>query len=438
MTYFRYQIEKMLLPGQFFDSGQPVWMARAPGRLDVMGGNVDYTGGLVLQGLLGESVSAAVQLRSDGRVRILNPGAKQWGWETELAFPAGELKEIQSIRAVCDRSADTKWGRYVLGCLHWLAKRDWSTCQGGMNVFLDSDLPPNRGVASSAAVEIAVLKAASAAVGRPLEGIGLASAGQWVENVAVGAACGIMDQAAITMGNGDALLPILCQPCEPQPPVRLPAGWRIWGIDSQAKRSTTSAPYDRARAAAFIGYKLICQREGLNLHAKHEGGLLRWIDGRWNGYLSNVPTSDFREKYEPMLPETLRGEEFLTQAGEHVDALTEIDLDQDYPIRAAARYAVEEHQRVKTVLEVLSSLDSAGNAQGLAAGLELAGEVFFQSHRAYRECGLGSDACDDLVERVRRAGLPGAKMTGGGAGGVVAVLGYKRKRSARLSDSFGV
>jgi len=415
----------MLSRAEFFEPEQPVWMARAPGRLDVMGGNVDYTGGLVLQGLLAESVSAAAQTSLDGRVRVLNPGAQQWGWATELAFPAAELESVSAIRAFCDRSAGTWWGRYVLGCLHWLAKQDRSLCQGGMRVFLHSDLPPNRGVASSAAVEIAVLKAVSAALARPLQGIALATAAQWVENVVVGAGCGIMDQAAITLGRGDSLLPILCQPCAPQAPVRLPTGGRIWGIDSMAARSTTSAAYDRARAAAFMGYKLICRQEGLPLRAAQQGGLVRWIDDRWNGYLSNVQPSEFRAQYEQMLPENLRGEIFLAEAGEHVDPLTEIALDQDYPVRAAARYAVEEHHRVKTVatlLAALASSETAGARLDQSAGLELVGEIFRQSHHAYRECGLGSEACDELVERVRRAGLPGAKMTGGGGGGVVAVL----------------
>jgi len=392
-------------------------MARAPGRLDVMGGNVDYTGGMVLQGLLSESVSAAAQTSRAGRVRVLNPGAQQWGWATELDFPAMELESVSAIRAFCDQSVGTRWGKYVLGCLHWLAKQDPSLCRSGMRVFLHSELPPNRGVASSAAVEIAVLKAASAAVGRQLEGIPLATAAQWVENVVVGAACGIMDQAAITLGRGDALLPILCQPCAPQAPVPLPTGWRIWGIDSMAARSTASATYDRARAAAFMGYKLICRQEGLTLRLAQRGGLVRWIDDRWNGYLSNVHPSEFRAKYEQMLPESLRGESFLAEVGEHVDALTEIVSDQEHPVRAATRYTVA------TLLAAFASSETAGTQREQPAGLELVREILRQSHNAYRECGLGSEACDELVERLRHAGLPGAKMTGGGGGGVVAVLG---------------
>lgn len=50
----------------------------------------------------------------------------------------------------------------------------------------------------------------------------------------------------------------------------------------------------------------------------------------------------------------------------------------------------------------------------------------FQSHASYSACGLGSTGTDRLVELVRgeRAnGLYGAKITGGGSGGTVAVLG---------------
>jgi L-arabinokinase len=326
----------------------------------------------------------------------------------------------------------------VLGCLHWLATQDRELCQGGMRVFIDSDLPPNKGVASSAAVEIAVLKAAAAAIGRPLEGIALATAAQWVENVAVGAACGIMDQAAITLGRGDALLPILCQPCKPQIPLKLPSEWRIWGIDSMATRSTTSPAYDRARAAAFMGYKLICQREGLKLRTAQQGGLVRWVEDRWNGYLSNVPLSEFRANYEQMLPETLRGEVFLVEIGEHLDALTTINSDDRYPVRAAARYAVEENHRVKTVATLLETLSLSKSADGTRE-LEVVGELFCQSHRGYRECGLGSEACDELVERALRAGLPGAKMTGGGGGGVVAILGTIESEALvyRIATEYG-
>jgi L-arabinokinase len=54
------------------------------------------------------------------------------------------------------------------------------------------------------------------------------------------------------------------------------------------------------------------------------------------------------------------------------------------------------------------------------------GDLMYQSHYSYTECGLGNEATDLLVDLVREEGsangLYGAKVTGGGAGGTVAVL----------------
>ena len=58
----------------------------------------------------------------------------------------------------------------------------------------------------------------------------------------------------------------------------------------------------------------------------------------------------------------------------------------------------------------------------------------YESHASYSACGLGSDGTDRLVELVRAAGpaagLYGAKITGGGSGGTVAVLAAAGGRAA--------
>jgi L-arabinokinase len=58
--------------------------------------------------------------------------------------------------------------------------------------------------------------------------------------------------------------------------------------------------------------------------------------------------------------------------------------------------------------------------------MRLAGELMYQSHASYSACGLGSAATDRIVELARAAGpeqgIYGAKITGGGSGGTVAVL----------------
>ena len=57
------------------------------------------------------------------------------------------------------------------------------------------------------------------------------------------------------------------------------------------------------------------------------------------------------------------------------------------------------------------------------------GALMYESHASYGRCGLGSQGTDRLVELVRAegpaAGLYGARITGGGSGGTVAVLGRR-------------
>src|ERR1700722_11905668 len=88
----------------FFAVRRPIWIARAPGRLDVMGGNVDYTGGMVLQSVLCEAVWVAVQPRTDDVIRILNPGAAQFGWQLSFELCTSVLDDLSDLRVFCKDS----------------------------------------------------------------------------------------------------------------------------------------------------------------------------------------------------------------------------------------------------------------------------------------------------------------------------------------------
>jgi len=154
------------------------------------------------------------------------------------------------------------------------------------------------------------------------------------------------------------------------------------------------------------------------------GQIVRFTDDRWNGYLANVSPSTFRSRYESRLPETMSGAEYMTEGQVHVDPFTQMRPEVTYRVRACTRYSVEENFRVGTF---------AALARG-GTGFEEMGELLYQAHAAYSECGLGCKETDQIVELVRKmgpaSGLFGAKITGGGAGGAVAVLGLKRARAS--------
>lgn len=410
--------------GRCFGPGQPIFCARAPGRLDLMGGNDDYTGGLVFEATIREATWAAVQGRSDRRIVFWNPQVATRGWRDEIEFSLDDLTSDDAVRALVNRDAATRWVAYALGNFHWLKLRFPDRVTAGANVYLESDVPLNKGVSSSASIEVAVMKAAAAAYGLDLKGVALAEACQWVENVIAESACGIMDQITVVLGDEGFILPLQCQPCLPRPLVRLPDGLACWAVDSGVSHMVSGLEYEAARAAGFMGYKLICDWEGVAVRRDETNQIPRWTDSRWNGYLANVSPSLFRSRFESRLPETLTGAEYLRDGQLHADPFTTARPEATYRVRACTRYAVEENFRVNLFAEL---------ARG-GAGFAALGDLMYQSHFAYTECGLGTEATDLLVDLVRQEGVAnglfGAKITGGGAGGTVAVLGRSDARPA--------
>jgi galactokinase len=201
-------------------------------------------------------------------------------------------------------------------------------------------------------------------------------------------------------------------------------------VDSGVSHAVTGIEYEAARAGAFMGYKLICDWEGLAVTPDTNSRIPRFTDPRWRGYVSEMPPSVFRSKYEARLPDAMRGSEFLRDGQFHADPFTPIRPDACYRVRNCTRYAIEENQRIQLFVE----LARAAAEKASEDACRLMGDLMYQSHYSYTECGLGNEATDLLVELVREGGaangLYGAKVTGGGAGGTVAILARKDSEQA--------
>ncbi len=413
----------------FFRRGVDILVNRTPGRLDLMGGNDDYTGGLVFETTIREATLVAVQARADEQVVFYNPGVAAYGWQEKVEFSLSDLtagqvaRPLDKVRHWINEDPCRAWCAYLVGDLYFLLSRYPQKVSRGLSLYLESGVPLGKGVSSSAALEVAPMKAMASLYGIKVKGVELASWTQWVEIALTQAACGIMDQLAVVMGDEGYFVPMLCQPCQPFPLVRLPQNLRIWGIDSGIRHSVAGLEYESARAAAFMGYRFLCDWECLEPRLDETGMLPRWVEPRWNGYLANVSPSEFRTYYEQRLPAWMSGEDFLSLAIQHLDPSTPVRPHIQYPVRGATRYAVEENWRVSTFFSLISG--SPAVTDDLTAGL--LGELMYQSHVGYTECGLGSDATDQIVRLARAErgnGLLGAKITGGGAGGTVALLGF--------------
>ena len=418
-------VKSIIGNGGFFSSSFSVFIARSPGRLDLMGGNDDYTGGLVFESTIREATCAAAQLRTDQLIVLKNETASQAGWQGDVTLAYGDLKDDATVRNFSNSSPSVRWTAYVLGTLFYLRKKFPEQANTGIQIYMESTVPLNRGVSSSAAIEVSVMKAAAAAYTIELEGIELALACQWVENVIAESACGIMDQIAVVAGKEGFILPLVCQPCIPEPLIQLPRELQIWGIDSGVSHQVSGIEYEAARAAAFMGYKIICDQENIAVTVDDRSDIERYTDERWDGYLANLSVSLFHEKYENKLPLSWNSDEYLALHGFHVDPYTPLKKGVTYHIRANTRYAVEENYRV----QLFSELSRGASLAPTKRAFKLMGELMYQSHYAYTECGLGAKATDFIVDLFRKEGVAngiyGAKITGGGAGGTVAILAEK-------------
>jgi L-arabinokinase len=145
-----------------------------------------------------------------------------------------------------------------------------------------------------------------------------------------------------------------------------------------------------------------------------------------NGYLANLDPDDYKQLFRPYLPESTRGSEFIDKFGSTIDAATTVEPETDYHVQLAADHHVLEARRVKQFVGFIEQAGSFSPGAERSALLNKAGHLMYASHKSYRDKALlGAPECDLLEELVRKneqGGLYGAKITGGGSGGTVAVL----------------
>lgn len=434
-----------------FTAGGDVVVSRAPGRLDVMGGIADYSGSLVLEMPIREAALAALQLRSDRLLKIVSLGADDDRDALfELSLDAleneGEPIEYAAARALFASNIRSQWAAYVAGAFLVLMRECGGRFDRGASLLIASDVPEGKGVSSSAAIEVATMRAAASAYGIALDPVRLAVLCQKVENLVVGAPCGLMDQMTSACGEANRLLALLCQPAELRGTVAVPRDVEFWGIDSGVRHSVAGADYGSVRVGAFMGYRMIAEAAGLSWtrsDREQASPVVNVVDPRWRGYVTNISPSLFETRFRERLPVQITGRSFLENYTGTTDAVTTVDPQRTYAVRNPTAHPVYEHFRVRAFAQLLQLPEQAvadprqppaTDASSRAACLHLLGELMYQSHASYSACGLGSEGTDLLVQLVRDAGgdrgLFGAKITGGGSGGTVAVLARRGSAEA--------
>jgi len=320
----------------------PAVVADAPGRVNLVGEHTDYNDGFVLPTAIPQRTRVALAPRDDDRARVTSAAC-------------GDAVETYAVGA---ETRGRGWLDYVQGVTHALAAAGHRV--GGFDAAIESTVPIGSGLSSSAALEVAFLRALRAAFGLGLDDVTIARLGQRAEVELVGARVGVMDQMAASLADARTALFVDTRSLAWER-VPLPGAAEIVVIDSGVPHAHAAGAYNERRAE--------CERAAALLGVP----ALRDVPGDALARLAALPP----------------------------------------PLDRRARHVVTENARV---VEAVAAL-RAGDVARLGA-------LFDASHASMRDdYAVSVPAVDALVAVARgEPHVHGARLTGGGFGGAIVVL----------------
>ena len=318
---------------------------RAPGRVNLIGEHTDYNDGFVLPFALPVGVTSSVTVRDDD-VLVVSSTA----WPDE---------RVESRPEELEPGTRSGWAAYAEGVV-W-ALRDAGQRIGGLDVYLDADLPPGSGLSSSAAVSCSVAGAVADTIGVQLDDATIVDIAHSAESDYIGVPVGVLDQNAVVRCTADHALFLDVRSMKSRQVPLLLDGLTFLVIDTRVTHRLADGEYARRRKECAKAAELL-------------------------GVPSLRDVTDL-ESALPRLPDDV--------------------------LRARVRHVVTENQRV---LDTVALLDRGDDVRGI-------GPLLDASHRSLRDdYEVSSPELDVAAASAVAAGAFGARMTGGGFGGSAIAL----------------
>jgi galactokinase len=238
----------MILPERLlrgFDAqfgGAPDLVARAPGRVNLIGEHTDYNNGFVFPAAIEAGTKVALRRRAGREIRV-----------AALDFAAAG--DVFAFDAVDEARPAGDWRDYVRGMV--AMHHEAGVKIGGADLAIAGDLPRGAGLSSSASLEVAVGLAMVVASGATLPRTDLARLAQAAENRFAGCNCGIMDQLASAAAEVGTALLIDCRDLAITP-VAIPDDLTILIAHTGVERQLVDGQFNQRRreceeAASALG-----------------------------------------------------------------------------------------------------------------------------------------------------------------------------------------
>lgn len=321
----------------------PALLVRAPGRVNLIGEHTDYNDGFVLPMAIDRAVWVALRPAAGTGVEVFS-----------LDYGQG-----QRFDAHRPERGNRGWIEYVKGVTWAMGEAGWPLA--GWQGVIGGDVPLGAGLSSSAALELAVARAAAAVAGATWDPRAAAVLCQRAENAWVGVQCGLMDQMISALGEAGHAVLIDCRTLVSEP-VPLPDDVLVVILDTATRRELTGSAYNE-------------RRQQCEAAAAHFGVAA----------LRDLTPGEYEAGVAGVDPEVAR----------------------------RGRHVVHENARTVEAARVMRQGDS-----------ERLGQLMDDSHRSLRDdFEVSSEALDTMVSIAReQRGCLGARMTGAGFGGCAVAL----------------
>lgn len=330
----------------------PAVVARAPGRVNLIGEHTDYNDGFVLP----FAIEASVYVTAGRPSRQRNI----------TVYSAATNESADFAPDVSAPATSATWQNYVRGVVAGL--RDAGVGIEPAALYIDGDLPPGAGLASSAALCVSCALALIRLADAEMEPQQLARLAQRAEHEYAGTPCGIMDPYVSLLAEADHALLIDCRSVTHTcVPLRL-SRCRLLIIDSGIKHELADGSYGRRVKEC---------RQAVAVLKEVEPSI---------GSLRDV-TEDMLNRHSGRL---------------------------EAEILRRARHVMTENARVQRTADALRQ-----------SNLEELGRCLAASHRSLRDdYEVSVPEMEELMSVVNETpGVVGGRMTGGGFGGsIIAVV----------------
>ena len=331
---------------QLFDTPSTI-IASSHARVNLIGEHTDYTGGYVMPSLLPYKTTIFLNENSSTNYSVFSEYFNE-------SFEFNDFIKSQS----------NNWIDYIKGCLFIFFDENKKIQNTYLKIYIKSDIPMGRGISSSSALCVAIIKALNYFYETEFDEKHIAILAQKVERHYIGVSGGIMDQMVSSVGIHGKAFFLDCLSLKFEL-IDIPSSWKFCLIDSEVQR--------------------------------------------------NLRDSSYNERYEE-----LKNAEHILNT-QHLGSIKENQLDENFfenpIIYKRTKHVVSENKRVLDARNFLKEKN-----------IEKFGELMNKSHKSYSgDFEASTKDVDLIVGRSVESGASGSRLTGGGFGGFTVSLIEKNK-----------